>query len=418
MTNMSLSRFAGKWGRVALHFLIFSAIAGVVLRYYNVSSISGLNYKYLLHTHSHIALLGWMYLAYGTVLVKEFLPGEADKFNKIFMATLFSVLGMLISFPFQGYGFVSILFSTLFLFTSYWFVLVFYQSLKAAGNKSLAAKWIYWGLFFLIISGIGPWALGPIMVFGKPHGILYNLAIYYYLHFLYNGFFILAMFGIVQRRVDNSGIEYNKSIAERFFQLTVYAIIPAYALSTLWTNPPAWVYLVAGVAGVMQLVALFYGWPVLRLYMQQSIKNNFYRVIFWFILAAYGLKVLMQAFSAVPAIADYVYSTRVFTAIGYIHLVMLGVLTLFILTYFTVGKIFRDHSLARTGIIVFLTGLILSEFFLFMNGLFITNQQISISHYAQLMVWSSALMPLGLTIFWVLQIRNKPVNEEVTVSET
>ena len=406
--------FVNKWAKTALHFLIFSAIAGVVLRYYNFSPITGINYKFLLHTHSHVALLGWMHLAFAVALVKEFLPNEVKKFNTVFLVTLVTVLGMMLSFPFQGYAPVSISFSTLFLFASYWFVYEFYRRLKATGDNSVAAKWLRWALFFLIISSFGPWALGPILVFGESHGTLYNLSIYFYLHFLYNGFFVSAVFALMLKWLDNNGTTYNSKSAIWFFQLTVYPIIPAYALSMLWTNPPSWVYIVAGLAAALQLIGLFYGWSILTMYLR-SIKNKFYQFIFSLVLIAYSLKLVMQVFSAIPVIADYVYETRVFTAIGYIHLVMLGFLSLFILTYFIRIKVFRDNSIARAGLIIFLSGFVLSEVILFFNGILLTRTGASIEDYGRWMYLTSLLMPVGLITFWVIQLRRKMVRKNLTL---
>jgi hypothetical protein len=396
--------FVNKWAKIAFHFLIFSAIAGVILRYYNFSPIKGLNYKFLLHTHSHVALLGWMHFALAVALVKEFLPNEVKKFNAVLLLTLVTVIGMMFSFPFQGYAAVSITFSTLFLFTSYWFVYEFYRRLKAAGDNSIAAQWLRWALFFLIISSLGPWALGPILVFGESHGALYNLSIYYYLHFLYNGFFVSAVFAIMLKWLDNNGFKYNSKSAICFFQLTVYPIVPAYALSMLWTNPPSWVYIIAGLAAALQLIGLFYGWSILTLFLR-SIKNKFYQFIFSLVLIAYSLKLALQVFSAIPVIADYVYETRLFTAIGYIHLVMLGFLSLFILTYFIRIKVFRDNSIARAGLIIFLSGLVLSEVILFFNGILLTRTGASIDDYGRWMYLTSLLMPVGLITFWVIQLR-------------
>lgn len=400
--------FVNKWAKIALHFLVFSAIAGVVLRYYNFSPIIGLNYKFLLHTHSHVALLGWMHLALAAALVKEFLPNEVKKFNKILLLTLFTVLGMMLSFPFQGYAFISIFFSTLFLFASYWFVYEFYRKLKTAADRSVAAKWLRWALFFLVISSFGPWVLGPIMVFGKSHGTLYNLAIYYYLHFLYNGFFVSAVFAFMLKWLDNNGITYNIKSANRFFRLTVYPILPAYALSMLWINPPSWVYLIAGLAAVLQLIGLFYGWPILIIYLR-NIKNKFFQFIFSLVLIAYSLKLAMQVFSAFPVIADYVYETRVFTAIGYIHLVMLGFLSLFMLTYFVRINVFWDNTIAKAGLTIFLAGLVLSEVILFFNGILLTRTGTSIDNYGQWMFLTSLLIPIGLMIFWTMQLRRKRI---------
>ena len=401
---MNKDNFVGRWAKIALHFLVFSALAGVVLRYYNFSPITGVNYKFLLHTHSHVALLGWMHLALAVALLKEFLPNEGDKFNKMLLFTLVTVLGMMLSFPFQGYAAISITFSTLFLFASYWFVYEFYKKLKAARDKSVAAKWVRWALFFLVISSFGPWALGPIMVFGESHGTLYNLSIYYYLHFLYNGFFVLAVFGILLKWLDNHGISYDNGNAQRFFQFTAYPVIAAYALSTLWTNPSGWVYIIAGLAGALQLIGLFYGWQLLNIYLR-NINNKFWQFVFSLVLIAYSLKLAMQVLSALPVIADYVYETRIFTAIGYIHLVMLGFLSLFILTYFIRIQVFRDNSIARAGIIIFLAGLVLSEVLLFFNGVLLTRTGALIDNYGQLMFLASTFMPLGLIAFWIVQLR-------------
>jgi len=402
---------------MALNFLVFSAVAGLLLRYYNFSPITGLNYKNLLHTHSHVALLGWMHLALAAALVKEFLPNESKKFNKILLFTIFTVIGMMLSFPFQGYAALSISFSTLFLFASYWFVYEFYRNLRASGDKSVAAKWVNWALFFLVISSLGPWALGPIMVLGESHGTLYNLSIYYYLHFLYNGFFVSAVFALMLKWLDNNGITYNIKGATRFFQFTVYPIIPAYALSTLWINPPNWVYITAGLAAVLQFIGLYYGWSQFIIYLKNS-TNKFFQFILWLVLIAYSLKLAMQVFSALPLIADYVYQTRVFTAIGYLHLVMLGFLSLFLLTYLLKIKVFTDTSLVRIGLIIFLAGLMASEVVLFLNGLILTRTGSSIPNYAQWMFLGSLLMPIGLVIFWIIQLKRESASKIPTALET
>lgn len=403
---MNLDYFVSRWGRIALHFLVFSAIAGVGLRYYNFSMIETVNYKFLLHTHSHVALLGWLFLAFSVAMVKEFLPEKVGVFNKIFLLTLISVIGMMLSFPVQGYAAVSITFSTLFLFASYWFVYEFHKGLKETEDNSPSAKFIRWSLFFLVISSFGPWALGPIMVFGESHGVFYNLSIYYYLHFLYNGFFVLAVFSIILKQLENEGIQYSLGRGELFFKLTVYGIIPAYALSMLWINPPVWVNIIGGLAGLAQLVGLVIGWPILKVYMVR-IRSRFYRALVLVVFIAYSLKLIMQFLSAVPSLAAYAYDTRVFTVIGYIHLVMLGFLSLFILTYFIVNETYREHLISKIGITVFITGIVLSEIILFTNGVVLSVQGNMINNYSLLIFGTSALMPLGIIMLWVVQLSKK-----------
>lgn len=390
------------WVRIAFHFLIFSAVAGLLLRVSHVITIP-INYKNILHTHSHIAILGWMYLAFAAALVREFFPHEHIHFRKIFVATLVTIIGMIVSFPFEGYGVFSISFSTLFLFASYWFVYVFSKKLKSKGS-SIANGFAFWSLFYLVLSSLGPWVLGPIKILIGSHSIEYNLAIYYYLHFMYNGFLVLASFAIIIKKLENEGIAYSIKRAKWFFKLTVYAVLPLYALFTLWINPPAWVYIMAVIAAFSQVVALMFGWSTLMRF-KKSISRNFYRNILVLVLIAYLTKVVMQLFASFPAMAEYAYNTRVFTAIGYIHLVMLGFLTLILLIYFVDSKLFYNSNFVKLGFVMLIMGIALSESILFTNGLLISYKGISISNYSQWLVMASSLMPIGLIMIWIKQFK-------------
>jgi hypothetical protein len=117
---------------------------------------------------------------------------------------------------------------------------------------------------------------------------------------------------------------------------------------------------------------------------------------------------------AFPALAAYAYETRVFTAIGYIHLIMLGFLSLFILTYFIVNETYKDHLISRIGMVVFTTGIVLSEIILFTNGVVLSAQGNMINNYSLLILITSSLMPLGIIILWVIQL-GKKTRSSITV---
>ena len=123
--------------RWALMWLFIAVCLGIVLRALPISTLPfDIPYRNIVHTHSHLALLGWVYVSLSAILVREFvrLPQqvpatllEADGvevrlFNRsalnyriLFYITQLSVIGMLFSFPFQGYGAVSITFSSIFI---------------------------------------------------------------------------------------------------------------------------------------------------------------------------------------------------------------------------------------------------------------------------------------------------------------
>ena len=106
---------------VCLFNFLIAALLGLALRYSFLGSIE-VNYRFLTHAHSHVAMLGWVYLMLYVCIAHYFVPEQKPIYTKLFWVTEFAVLGMVLSFPFQGYAAVSISFSTLHIFCSYYFV--------------------------------------------------------------------------------------------------------------------------------------------------------------------------------------------------------------------------------------------------------------------------------------------------------
>jgi hypothetical protein len=55
--------------------------------------------------------------------------------------------------------------------------------------------------------------------------------------------------------------------------------------------------------------------------------------------------------------------------IGYLHLVLLGVITLFILAYMTGLQLIPVNKITRAGIIVFTAGIVINEILLMIQGI-------------------------------------------------
>ena len=183
--------------KIALGYFLVIALLGVLLRFFQIANIS-INYKYIVHSHSHIALLGWIYTGLTTLIYKLYLVDKPidKKYKLLFWSTQVTIIGMLVTFPFIGYAMLSIVFSTLFLIVSYWFVYLFLKHTSTEQKKTNSYKLIRAALWFMVLSSIGPWTLGVIMNTLGSSSSWYRNAIYFYLHFQYNGWFIIALFGI------------------------------------------------------------------------------------------------------------------------------------------------------------------------------------------------------------------------------
>ncbi len=377
--------------RITFIFFLIAAIFGLLLRLIQAGTPLH-NYKNLLHTHSHIALLGWLYNAALIMLQYSILKKQNGSMNWIFWITQLTFVGMLFSFPFEGYGLFSITFSTLYLFCSYFLVYHLFKQSKELSSH-YTAKFIQWGGIYLILSSIGPYALGIIMANKLANTFWYKLSIYWFLHFLYNGFFVFIVFAYLLNRFKQ--LKNQKTI----FLLMNISVIPLFALSTLWLKPALPIYAVALLSALFQIFAFILLLKVqkLRLYFKNKISFN----LFILSLIAYTLKIIFQIFASFENVQSFINLTVSSSVIGFIHLVMLGFFTLFFISIFIEEKFLKSSNLLKTGIYLLVLGIVLSEALFFMQSIFIYFYQISINNFFNLLFWVSFLMPIGIALITV-----------------
>ncbi|MGE3727147.1 MAG: hypothetical protein AB7I41_16435 [Candidatus Sericytochromatia bacterium] len=380
-TEMSIDSTALKtWPRplllTALVFFVCVQVLGLLLRWQFVQVLPGFNYKFFLHAHSHVALLGWVHASLMVALMRAFLPAgqaQAKRWHGLFWAAQVLVLGMLFSFPVQGYAAVSITFSTLFLFVSY---AQAGHLLRATQDDTSLSRRLLWAcLWLMMLSSLGPWSLGPIMALKLNQSPVYFLAIYFYLHFQYNGWFVFALLALLLRWLEARGIDTAGPLPRRAVWLLLGSSLPAYALSALWTQPPLWVWVVAGAAALAQLgaLALFWRWGwVLRQTGSQVFSSipilpevKLLLALAW---GCFNLKLLLQALTAWPFFAQLAYQQRSLV-IFYLHLVLLGVVTCALLAYLWQERGLQFNRSTRGGLGLFLLGFALSETLILLQGL-------------------------------------------------
>lgn len=392
------------WLKIAFAQFVVIAIIGLMIRLIFTGVDVGFKYKNLVHTHSHVGFLGWVSMALFVATIHQFTPESIHRktYNRIFLLTEISIIGMLLSFPVQGYGLYSISFSTLFLFASYWFVGKFSKSIKHLSSDLTSVKFVKAGLFYLVLSSIGPWGLGPTMATGHGKEPIYYLIIFFYLHFLYNGAIIMTLFAMMFKYIEDKGLAPKKlaQYGPRIFLLTNVAVIPTYALSTLWAAPSQWVNWFGGFFAILQVVAFGYFIPFgKKLLSHIRTENQWAFRLISLSAFAFSLKLIFQILSACPFFVGDIQLLKSTVVMGYIHLVTLGIISFFLIGWFLLLKGFQSHSFfAQAGLWIFVAGVLLSEFYLFGNGLNTWLGHSSLN-FAIPLAWVSGLMPVGLTIF-------------------
>lgn len=378
---------------IALFYLVVAAVLGIVLRLFPITNINA-TYKYIVHTHSHIALLGWVYIALTTVLYHVGIhTNQIKKYRLIFWSTQFTIIGMLLSFPFIGYALYSIIFSTLFLFCSYWFYF-FFKKNHTLNPTSISCKFIATSLLFMVISSIGPWLLGIIMNTVGTTSHWYKNAIYFYLHFQYNGWFIFCLIGLFYFILEKKQIQFSLKRAQLFYQLMLISCLLTLFLSFLWIKPPMIVYGIAGIGAVLQVFAftVFYQQlKAIRVAIKNSFNLNIY-LLLQLVLVFFFLKVILQSATSIPYFAALT-ATIVDFVVGYLHLIFLGIVTV---STFVILNYFELIQLPKFWARMYLIGFITSEILIFYKG-FSTWQQFYLpENYFIYLVICSALMPIGI----------------------
>lgn len=399
--------------RLALAYFVVVALMGLLLRLYFVLPLQ-FNYKFLLHAHSHTALLGWIYLGLTTLIYGLFLAKTDDgrRYRPIFIFTNISILGMLVTFPLQGYALFSIIFSTLFLFASYWFAWFAFKRVPTELKHRFSWKLIKAALWYLVLSSIGPWTIGGVMATLGPESIWYKTSIYFYLHFQYNGWFILALLGVLFYFLEEKGVRFSAQNLKSFFLLLHASVILSLFLSVLWFAPPLVFYVLGFVGAVAQLLAFYEFYLLLRPH-QALFKRHFGAYGLLLLKIAAGLlvaKIGMQLFSAHPYFASLIFLLKNFV-IGYLHLVFLGIVIpvmMALLLYFGLLKI------SRKFMVLYLLAFATTEALIFYKALALWIGLPFFRDYYICLAVLSILFPVAVIILFVdnLKVSKAASSEE------
>jgi hypothetical protein len=387
------------WITFSLINLSILALLGMTMRTKFLFSMPFLDYRNFLSAHSHFAFGGWVTLILMTLLIDTLLNRE-QKNKTIYQVVLWGIqlcsFGMVLTFPFMGYNLVSIIFSTAFILFTYLFAVVFLADLRKTGNKRPVVILAVSAVLSLVVSSVGPFSLAYMMATDTGNAIQFRDAVYTFLHFQYNGFFTLSVLSLFfANRVENV----NGTILKRQLGFAVFmalSIIPSLSLSLLWypENIIKW----SAYAGfILILVSLLYFSTMVGWMRQMSVNMNpVARGLLLLSLIAFALKMVLQTGTIIPSLGHAVFGFRPII-IGFLHLVFLGFITLFILSYLIENRLHSIHTkFARNAVIYFTGAIILNETILAVDGiglLFYTTYKIYgwLLWVASIMLFTGAL---------------------------
>ena len=387
----------------ALTLFLLSASIGLLMRWNSIFPFKVIPYKNLLQGHSHVAFLGWGYLALISAIIKVFISKEKRE-NYTYSITLLIILVcvsfMLISFPLVGYSTFSIVLLSIFGVSSY---ILSFKILKDINKVGISSLLIKYGIYYYLISSVATWFFPIIIVFIGKTSLYYN-AIYFYMHFLYNGFFVFGLFGLLFKLLENEQIKISDNYLKQFFLYLNIACVPAYILSVLWSGVPIIFNIIGFIASLLQFISLLFLLKILKQVYYKLKWNFILKVLLVFSITAYILKIISQILSSFPYFVQKSLALKPFFIIGYLHLFTLAFMSVFLFLILNkVGEIKLNSKLAKAGVYVFLAGVLITEIVLFLQGFLILVGFTIINNYTYLLLIFSFIILAGILMVFISQ---------------
>ena len=388
-----------QWMVLALANLALVAVLGLTMRLKVLLPLPAVNQKFLLHAHSHFAFSGWVSHAL-MVLVTAWIfnrqPHEKPprRYQLTFLLNLLAAYGMLIGFFFQGYGRYSIMASSLSVVASYIFAGICWRDLSKMRLASVAHRWLRAALVFLVLSSFGTFFLAYLMASHNTDSRLQLASVYFYLHFQYNGWFFFACMALIQHWLQQQAIHLKH--AKTSYWLFALTCPVNYLLSILWWDMPGWLYVLLVVAVLLQSGG-WIRWLSSLIANQRQIATRLSVLATWLFLGvavAATIKFTLQGLSVIPALSKLSYSFRPIV-IGYLHLVLLAVISLFIIAYGYAYGLLRVNRTAVWSTTLFVAGVIFNELLLMVQGIS-GLARLPISHVPMLLAVAAGTLVLGI----------------------
>ncbi len=349
--------------------LLLVAALGLVMRMKVLFEMPWVNQKHLQLAHAQFAFQAWISQLLLVLLISrlatELSPVKAKMFNRLLGGHQLLSLLLLATLLVSGMGLPGFLLPLLIYVLQAILIAQLYRLYRQQPGLRVAANWLGWGFTFLVFSWLASLCLAGFYMLGKMNLNNYLAWHYTYLHFLYNGWFFFAAITLVMQSLGDrvNLFAHDKTVRWAIVAATLIGV----TLSLLWLNLPRWVEMLAGLMAIIQLVA----WLI---FVRQTGRPFFgltelkpYRWLVLLAVIAWTIKQLLQPALISDTVAGWAYGFRPII-IAYLHLVLLGVFSLFLLFYSHTFSALSQKKSSMLWVKIFAATVVLNELLLAGQG--------------------------------------------------
>lgn len=352
-----------------------------------------MDYNRLIETHGNFAFTGWVTLILLALMVFEFrgIPAHKPVYFWLLSGMVICSWGTLFSTPFAvGHKFSEYI-SFVYMLLTYIFSAKFISDILKSKIDKVVALLAISAITCLVLSSVGTIMLGYLFATKSLNAILYRDALFGYLHLQYNGFFSLATFAIIFNKLNFRASSQAKVNMYRFAILLCISVIPSMFITFLWHATNNIFHIMSIIGSVFLLLSFWW-----LLICARSLRKEFIslhpviRLVIFISISFFAVKLFLQSLTITRSINILVFGNRS-VIMGFLHLVFLGFVTLFIIAYIAQKGFLNVRKPFIKFAIIFLTiAVVLNEAILMTQGL------------GDMFIISSSLLPWLLWIVGIL----------------
>ena len=396
------------WFLISIGNFFIAALTGIIMRYAFVDENTVIPFRNILQAHSHLAMLGWVFLASFCLLFVSANKNNSLQNSQItaLSTAQFAVIGMFVSFIVNGYNYLSIIFLSLHMIASIWLATDFIRLEKKTGERGTYRRlWIGSALFFLILSFLSPLGLGIISAAGAKGTALYFAAIQFFLHFQFNGWLLFVLLGLVWDILERNDIHLHTKQMKWGFRLLFLSCFLTFALAVAWSTPLPIIFITNGFGVVIQLAAavlIMLAFFHVHQQVKEKLGITFHRIL-WIVMSFFLIKIIVQTAVVIPDIAVVAYTIRNYI-LAFIHLLLLGVISFGLIGIaYHYNLIQLQNKLSNISILLFIIGFIITELFLFLQGTMQWAGLGFMNYFHEIMFVGSVMLAVGIGLFIIAQ---------------